>query len=126
VFYVQYAHARIGSVFAQLQDKGGHYERAQGLAALERLDNEHEKRLLAALARFPEALRNAAAQSAPHLLVHYLKDEVADALHSYYNAHRFLIDDAALQAARLALIEATRVVLKSGLALLGVSAPDKM
>ncbi|HVT34056.1 MAG TPA: arginine--tRNA ligase [Nevskiaceae bacterium] len=126
VYYVQYAHARICSVYAQLQEKGGVYDRAAGLAALQRLDTEHEKRLLTALARWPEALRNAATNHAPHLLVHYLKDEVADALHAYYHAHRFIIDDAPLQAARLALIEAARVVLASGLALLGVSAPEKM
>ena len=126
VYYVQYAHARICSVFAQLAERGGSYRREDGLAALARLDNEHEKRLLTALSRYPEALRSAAAQYGPHLLVHYLKDELADALHSYYNAHKFLGDDAALQAARLALIEATRVVLQSGLSLLGVSAPEKM
>ena len=126
VYYVQYAHARICSVFRQLEEKGGRYDRAAGLAALERLDNEHEKRLLTALARYPEALRNAAANHGPHLLVHYLKDELADALHSYYNAHKFIGDDAGLQAARLALIEAARVVLRSALAILGVDAPEKM
>lgn len=126
VYYVQYAHARICSVFRQLEEKGGAYDRAAGLAALERLDNEHEKRLLTALARYPEVLRNAAANYGPHLLVHYLKDELADALHSYYNAHKFISDDAALQNARLALIEATRVVLRNTLKLLGVDAPEKM
>jgi arginyl-tRNA synthetase len=126
VFYVQYAHARICSVFAQLAEKGGSYQRAAGLAALHRLDTEHEKILLTALNRYPEVLRNAAGNYTPHTLVFYLKNELADALHSYYNAHKFLGEDAELQAARLALIEATRVVLRSGLAILGVSAPTTM
>ena len=122
VFYVQYAHARICSVFAKVPV----YDRALGVASLARLDTEHEKRLLTALNRFPEAIRNAAANHAPHQLAFYLKDELADALHSYYNAHKFIVEDAALQNARLALIEATRQVLKSGLGLLGVSAPESM
>jgi arginyl-tRNA synthetase len=127
VFYVQYAHARIKSVFAQLAERGGTWDRAAGEKALQRLDNEHEKALLAALARYPEVLRNAAANHAPHTLAFYLKNELADALHSYYNAHRFLLeDDAELQAARLALIEATRIVLVNGLGILGVTAPDQM
>ncbi len=126
VFYVQYAHARICSVFAQLAERGGTWQQEAGLAALPRLDNEHEKALLAALARYPEVLRAAAANHAPHTLAFYLKNELADALHSYYNAHRFLLDDAELQAARLALIAATRVVLANGLGILGVSAPQQM
>lgn len=126
VYYVQYAHARIYSVFNQLKEKGGQYERERGLAALARLDNDHEKRLMTALARFPEALRNAASNHAPHILAFYLKDELADALHSYYNAHKFLGEDADLQAARLTLIDAVRTVLASGLQLLGVHAPEKM
>jgi arginyl-tRNA synthetase len=126
VYYVQYAHARIVSVFAQLAERGGTWERERGLAALARLDNDHEKTLLTALNRYPEVLRSAAANFAPHTLAFYLKNELADALHSYYNAHKFLVDDAGLQAARLALIEATRIVLASGLAILGVSAPNRM
>jgi arginyl-tRNA synthetase len=126
VYYVQYAHARLCSVERQLVEQGGRYERAAGLAALSRLDNEHEKRLMTALARFPEVVRSAAADVAPHRLAFYLKDELADAFHSYYNAHKFLGDDTDLQAARLTLCEATRNVLASGLRLLGVAAPEQM
>ena len=82
--------------------------------------------LLTALARFPDVIASAAQDLAPHRMAFYLKDELADAFHSYYNAHKFLVDDAALQAARLALCEATRLVLGNGLALLGVSAPERM
>jgi arginyl-tRNA synthetase len=123
VFYVQYAHARIASVFAQLAEKGGRFDPAT--AALARLDADHEKALLALLNRYPEMLRKTAAEFEPHALVYYLKD-LAEALHGYYNVHRFLIDDAELQNARLALIAATGQVLRNGLTLLGVSAPDKM
>ncbi len=126
VYYVQYAHARLCSVERQLREQGGHYDRAQGLAALARLDNDHEKRLMTALARYPEVLLGAADDVAPHRLAFYLKDELADAFHSYYNAHKFLVDDAELQAARLSLCEATRIVLANGLRLLGVSAPEQM
>jgi arginyl-tRNA synthetase len=126
VYYVQYAHARIRSVFAQLAERGGKWDAASASQALHRLDNEHEKTLLAAIARYPEVLRLAAANYAPHTLAFYLKNELADALHSYYNAHKFLGDDAELQSSRLALIEATRVVLANGLGILGVSAPDEM
>jgi arginyl-tRNA synthetase len=126
VYYVQYAHARRCSVERQLVEQGGRYERAAGLAALSRLDTEPEPRLMTALARFPEVVRSAAADVAPHRLAFYLKDELADAFHSYYNAHKFLGDDTDLQAARLTLCEATRNVLASGLRLLGVAAPEQM
>lgn len=126
VFYVQYAHARVHSVFAQLKEKGGSYDQVAGLAALHRLDNEHEKTLMVQLARYPEVLRKSAASYEPHILAFYLKENLADAFHSYYNAHKFIIDDPELQAARLTLISAVRVVLRSGLDLLGVSAPEKM
>jgi len=126
VYYVQYAHARICRVFDQLRDKGGAFDEAAGIAALQRLDNEHEKALLTLLNRYPEALRKAATDYAPHAVVFYLKD-LAEALHSYYNLHRFLVDDdAELQNARLALVRATGQVLRNALAILGVSAPEKM
>jgi arginyl-tRNA synthetase len=126
VYYVQYAHARLCSVFAQAAESGMAYDRAAGLAALARLDTEDEKRLLSVLARFPEVILSAAQDLAPHRLAFYLKDELADTFHHYYNAHKFLVDDAELQAARLALCEATRTVLANGLRLLGVHAPERM
>ncbi len=126
VFYVQYAHARICRVLEQLQEKGGTWTVEAGTAALHRLDNEHEKELLTLLTRYPETLQKAAGAYTPHTLVFFLKD-LAEALHSYYNQHRFLLDDdAELQAARLALIQATAQVIRNGLQILGVSAPEKM
>jgi len=125
VFYVQYAHARICSVFRQLAEKGGVHDEALGLASLVRLDTEEEKTLLTALARYPELLRVAAANRTPHTLAFYLQ-ELAAALHGYYNQHKFLVDDAALQAARLTLIRATQTVLRGALGLLGVTPKDAM
>lgn len=126
VYYVQYAHARICRVFEQLAEKGGTWKAEDAAAALHRLDTEHEKALLTLLTRYPEMLRKAAAAYTPHTVVFFLKD-LAEALHSYYNVHRFLVDDdAELQNARLALIAATGQVLRNGLAILGVSAPEKM
>ncbi|NGY06456.1 arginine--tRNA ligase [Solimonas terrae] len=126
VFYVQYAHARICRVFEQLAEKGGRWDAAAAAGALHRLDNEHEKALLTLLGRYPEMLQRAAGAYTPHSVVFYLKD-LAEALHSYYNVHRFLVDDdAELQTARLALIAATAQVLRNGLGILGVSAPEKM
>ncbi len=126
VFYVQYAHARICRVFEQLGEKGGHWDAQTATVSLHRLDNEHEKALLTLLGRYPELLRRAAGTYTPHTLVFYLRD-LAEALHSYYNLHRFLVDgDAPLQDARLALIAATAQVLRNGLQLLGVSAPAAM
>ncbi len=126
VYYVQYAHARICRVFEQLREKGGSWSPDAAATTLHRLDNEHEKALLTLLTRYPDLLQKAAAGGTPHSVVFFLKD-LAEALHSYYNAQRFLLDeDVELQAARLALIAATRQVIRNGLALLGVSAPEKM
>lgn len=125
VFYVQYAHARICSVFKQLTEKSGVHDISLGLASLARLDTEEEKTLLTALARYPELLRVAAANRTPHTLAFYLQ-ELAAALHGYYNQHKFLVDDVALQAARLTLIRATQTVLRGALGLLGVTPKDAM
>ena len=125
VYYVQYAHARVCSVMAALQDKGLEFDPEAGLAALERLVESHEKDLLAALGRFPELVESAAEAREPHQLAHYLR-ELATAFHSYYNAHPFLVEDAELRNARLALVLATRQVIRNGLAVLGVHAPESM
>ncbi len=94
-------------------------------ADLAPLDVEREYSLMARLAEFPALLSAACDEMAPHAIVFYLKD-LASELHSYYNAERFLVDDEGLRLARLALLEATRQVLHNGLALLGVSAPERM
>ncbi|MET0330688.1 MAG: arginine--tRNA ligase [Dyella sp.] len=125
VYYIQYAHARICSVLRQAAEKGLTYDRDAGLDALARLDTEHEQILLTELAHYPTLVQTAATHLEPHLVAIWLR-ELANALHTYYNAHPFLVDDVALRHARLALIVATRQVLKNGLDLLGLSAPESM
>jgi arginyl-tRNA synthetase len=122
VYYVQYAHARICSALANW---GGD---VAGLANadLSALNAPHEASLLAKLAEYPEMLQRAQSELGPHQVAFYLR-ELAGELHSYYFAHKWLIDDdEALKLARLALATATRQVLRNGLALIGVSAPEKM
>ncbi|MBQ0960547.1 arginine--tRNA ligase [Ideonella sp. 4Y11] len=121
VFYVQYAHARICSVLAQAADKGLSPDGAE----LSLLSAPTELALMLKLADYPGMLTSAARDLAPHDVAFYLRD-LAAAFHSYYAAERFLVDDAALARARLALLAATRQVLRNALALLGVSAPDQM
>jgi len=121
VYYVQYAHARVCSVLAQW---GGDTARL-ARAALEPLTGEKELALAQRLAEFPEMLGAAAEELAPHAVAFYLR-ALAGEFHSYYNAERILVEDEALRDARLALCAAVRQALANGLALLGVSAPEKM
>lgn len=121
VYYVQYAHARICSVLAQW----GGDEASLKTVDLSPLVSPREATLMAKLAEYPEMLKKAADELGPHQVAFYLRD-LAGELHSYYNAERVLVDDAALKLARLALLLATRQVLKNGLALIGVSAPARM
>lgn len=125
VFYIQYAHARICSVFRQLKEKGLTYSDDLARIDLTRLSEEHEVVLLSTLGRYPEVVEDAASAHEPHQIAYYLR-ELANDLHTYYNAHVFLLPDAAVREARLALIDATRQVLANGLRLLGVSAPTQM
>jgi arginyl-tRNA synthetase len=125
VYYIQYAHARVCSVMRQLAERGLTWNRDNGLAHLPRLNNEHEAALMAELTRYPEIVEAAAQNLEPHLLAQYLR-ELANSLHTYYHAHAFIVDDVDLRDARLCLIVATRQVLRNGLDLLGVSAPEKM
>jgi arginyl-tRNA synthetase len=125
VYYVQYAHARVHSVFRQLKEKGLTRDLARGRAALGRLTESHEQALMATLARYPEVVESAALAHEPHQVAYYLRD-LANDFHTYYNAHTFLVDDAGLRDARLNLIDAARQVLANGLRLLGVSAPESM
>ncbi len=121
VYYIQYAHARICTVLAQW---GG--ERTALLNAdVKVLDSEYETTLLQRMIDYPQLIETAAEDLAPHLVAFYLKELAAD-FHSYYNASRFLVDDEKLKLARLALVAAVAQVIKNGLALLGVSAPEKM
>ena len=121
---MQYAHARICSVIQQYVDKGGD-PAAIACADLSLLTAPTESALMLKLADYPAMLSNASETLAPHDLTFYLRD-VAGAFHSYYAAERFLADDAGLTHARLALLSATRQVIRNALAVLGVSAPEKM
>ena len=125
VFYVQYAHARIHSVFRQMQEKGFQHDPANGDRHLVRLTETHEITLIQKLARYPDILEAAARDHEPHQLAYYLR-ELAYDFHTYYGTHTFLVDDPALRDARLNLIVATRQVIANGLQLLGVSAPESM
>ncbi|HYW03509.1 MAG TPA: arginine--tRNA ligase [Gammaproteobacteria bacterium] len=125
VYYVQYAHARICSVMRQLREKRLGFDQARGLGRLELLRENHEQALMTAVSRYPEVVESAASGHAPHQLAHYLR-ELANALHTYYNAHTFLVDDDELRDARLCLILATRQVLRNGCGLLGIGTPETM
>jgi arginyl-tRNA synthetase len=125
VYYIQYAHARVCSVLRQAPEKGFSFDLADGLANLARLDNEHEQILLTELSKYPEQVEAAATNLEPHLVATWLR-ELANAFHSYYNSHQFLVEDVPLRHARLALVVATQQVLKNGLNLLGLDAPEKM
>ena len=125
VFYVQYAHARVCSVFRQLPEKGYIHNVELGMANLPELSAEHESVLLTTLARYPEVIERAATQYEPHLLINYLR-ELATDFHTYYNAHQFLVESDTLRNARLNLISSVQQVLVNGLILLGISAPEAM
>ena len=125
VYYVQYAHARICSVFRQLPEKGFTHDMQQGAANVHLLNTPHESALLRRVTHYPELLAAAASALEPHQIAHYLRDLAGD-FHTYYNAHQFLVEDAALRNARLNLVIATKQVIVNGLTLLGVSAPEKM
>ena len=125
VYYIQYAHARVASVFRQLEEKSLQWDQAAGRQHLGQLVEPQEKALMTTLSRYPEVVELAANNRAPQHLVHYLRD-LANDFHTYYNAHAFIVDAEDLRNARLYLISATRNVIANGLGILGVSAPDKM
>jgi arginyl-tRNA synthetase len=125
VYYIQYAHARIESVLRQLSARQLQYDPAVALAHLDRLEGVHEQSTLRELARYPELIVQAATSRAPHSLVHYLR-ELATAFHTWYNASTFIVEEAPLRNARLALALGVRQVIRNGLRLLGVSAPESM
>lgn len=126
VYYIQYAHARIAKIFRELSDQSLTWDEAAGLAGLPQLKDNFEIALLQSLDRFGDTILSAADKRAPHVLVNYLRDLAAE-LHSYYNnSSKILEDETTVRNARLALIAAVRVVLRNGLKLLGVSAPEQM
>jgi arginyl-tRNA synthetase len=109
----------------QLAERGLGWNQRNGLARLDRLDDEHAQALLVELSRYPEVVENAGEHLEPQLIATYLR-ELAAAFHAYYNSQQFLVDDADLRDARLTLAAATRQVLANGLDLLGVFAPESM
>jgi arginyl-tRNA synthetase len=125
VYYIQYAHARIVSVFRQLAEKGYTYHEELGLAHLELLLAPQELSLIQCLNKYAMCLQTAALQYEPHQLTNYLR-ELATEFHSYYNSQQFIVEDDTLRHARLALISAARQVFVNGLQLIGVSSPEVM
>ncbi len=124
VYYIQYAHARICSVFRQLRERGMETPETAS-PDYGHLVEDRELELLRTLSRYPEVVASAAASLEPHQVAYYLRDLATD-FHTYYNAHPFLASENDLRLARLGLIDATRQVIANGLDLLGVSAPESM
>lgn len=125
VYYVQYAHARVCSVFRQLAERQLNWDEQTGLQNLSLLTEDHEQALLTMLSRYPEVVELSAITYTPHLLAHFLMDLARD-FHTYYNAHQFMTDEINVTQARLTLITAVRQVIANGLGLMGVSAPQSM
>ena len=123
VYYLQYAHARICSVKRQCEERG--LKLSLQKANLNRLDNSHEQHIIKQISLYPERVLSAARRREPHIIVNYLRD-LANLFHSWYNAHQFIVDDAELRDARMALASAVGQVMRNGLGLMGVSAPAKM
>lgn len=125
VYYIQYAHARICSVLRQLKERGLMWDKGMGLKNLDLLEQQHEVALISLIGRYREIIQSAASSCEPHQLAYYLR-ELANGLHSYYNAIQLLCEQEQLRCARLCLLEAVRQVLNNGLDILGVSAPESM
>jgi arginyl-tRNA synthetase len=125
VYYIQYAHARICSVFRQLAEKQFTYEQKEGVDNLALLKEPQELQLITTLSRYNSVIENAAQQHEPFILTNYLRDLATD-FHSYYNSQQFLVENSQIRNARLTLITATRQVLANGLKLIGVSRPESM
>ena len=125
VYYVQYAHARVCSVFRQLAERGQDWNPDSAKQYLNKLTEPQEETLMTMLSRYPEILETAALNHTPHLLAHYLTDLARD-FHTYYNAHQFIVDDVELSQARLLLVSAVRQVINNALSVMGVSAPESM
>lgn len=125
VYYIQYAHARVCSIFRKLEAAGQSWTLEQGIESLSALTLDSEKDLIVKLGRYPEVVKNAANNREPHQIANYLK-ELAAEFHTYYNSEKTLVDEDDVRNARLTLAEAVRQVISNGLNLLGVSAPEEM
>jgi arginyl-tRNA synthetase len=125
IYYIQYAHARICSVFKQVKEKQISYNIDEGCKHLDQLTEKYEKELFADLTRYPEMMLAVINHYEPHILANYLRELAAD-LHSYYNACPFIVADEKMRNARLCLIAAVRQVIQNGLNLLDLNAPESM
>jgi arginyl-tRNA synthetase len=125
VYYIQYAHARVASLMRQMQERGLAHDRADGIANLGALVEPQELELIKRVSAFPQIVRQCAELRAPHTMVHYLRD-LANDFHTNYSAHQFIVEAQGLRNARVCLALATQTVIRNGLQLLGVSAPDTM
>lgn len=125
VYYIQYAHARICSMFRKLEQEGQSWQLEEGLNAFALLEQEQEQALIKKLNQYPSMLEQAAKNREPHQIATYLR-ELAGEFHSYYNAHKTLVEDTALRDARLLLSRCVKQILANGLDLLGLSAPEEM
>ena len=125
VYYIQYAHARIHRVLEELKNNGLTFDKQSGINNLVKLSAQHETEIITKLSDYPRVIKQSAKKKSVHSLANYLV-ELAQLVHSYYNAHRFIVDNLELRNARLALITAASFVINDGLSILGVSAPEKM
>ena len=126
MYYIQYAHARIASLFRKLEESGNTWDKEQGLSSLNTLTTDHEQALIKTLSAYPDLIKSAAKQLEPHSIAHYLRD-LANDFHSYYNAEKLIADEnTERRNARFCLVKATQQAIRNGLAILGVSAPEEM
>jgi arginyl-tRNA synthetase len=109
----------------ELAARGHSHDPGNGSASLGQLGNTHEQAVMTAITKYPEMVERAALDRTPHTLVHYLRD-LANTLHTYYNAEKWIVEDANLRNARITLVLAVQQVIRNGLTLLGVSAPENM
>ena len=125
VYYIQYAHARIHRVLQELKNNGLVFDEQSGISNLKKLSAEHETEIITKLSDYPNIIAQSAKKKSVHLLANYLV-ELAQLVHSYYSAHRFIVENLELRNARIALITAASYVIRNGLYVLGVSAPEQM
>jgi arginyl-tRNA synthetase len=125
VYYIQYAYARIHKVLKELKNHGLVFDKQSGISSLEKLSTQHETEIITKLSAYPDVITQSAQKKSVHSLANYLV-ELAQLVHSYYSAHRFIVENIELRNARIALITAASYVIKNGLSILGVSAPEQM
>lgn len=123
VYYVQYAHARICSIFRQLKEKKMNYEYEKEILHL--LDKEEEQKIIKKLSIYPEIIINSSKKYDPHLLTNYMV-ELAQEIHSYYNKFQILVDDKNLRNARLSLIKSAKYIFNNSSKIIGIEMPEKM